>query len=233
MSVTDQSSYQFIDSGDFERLEKFGPYYVVRSCPTATWKRNLNIPEWEAVNRLEYQGTSGKVGSWYGVDKLSPEANWTTTFDNSLNFTLSPGPYGQIGVFPEQQASWKFIKQSCIDHVNAIKAKYPEPEQIKERYRKLCTSYDRASSNDKGAQTLPVPLTASESNRPTPLMRVMNGFAYTGIHMSLAYFYVSYLIVYDMYICVFRRIDVGRSASRRSRGKPTSIYIPSSIFFNS
>ena len=38
--------YELIDSGDFEKLERFGRYVVRRPEPQAIWRRSLTEEEW-------------------------------------------------------------------------------------------------------------------------------------------------------------------------------------------
>ena len=41
--------YELIDSGDFEKLERFGKYTVARPEPQAIWEKKLSIDEWEKL----------------------------------------------------------------------------------------------------------------------------------------------------------------------------------------
>ena len=104
-------SYQFIDSGNYKRIEQFGSYNVVRSCPSASWPPASSWTRFGA--KIMYDGTSGKAGTWNGLDLLDP--NWQVTFDLDqtttarIVFTLAPSDLGQVGVFPEQNENWRWI----------------------------------------------------------------------------------------------------------------------------
>lgn len=41
--------YELIDSGDFEKLERFGRYVVRRPEPQAIWRRSLTEEEWRRL----------------------------------------------------------------------------------------------------------------------------------------------------------------------------------------
>ena len=56
--------YQFLDCGDFMRLERFGSLLVSRSCPSAPGRRNPAAP-WTRSD-LSYEGRSGAAGVWRG-----------------------------------------------------------------------------------------------------------------------------------------------------------------------
>ena len=40
------SDYELIDSGSLEKLERFGPYFLIRPEPKAMWDRTLTEREW-------------------------------------------------------------------------------------------------------------------------------------------------------------------------------------------
>jgi 23S rRNA (cytosine1962-C5)-methyltransferase len=39
--------YELIDSGDFEKLERFGKYILIRPEPQALWSRSLDEDAWK------------------------------------------------------------------------------------------------------------------------------------------------------------------------------------------
>lgn len=102
-------SYEYIDSGNFLRLEKFGNYIVKRSCPSATWDYNKDITEWNKPD-LTYIGSSGKPGTWQGINPNQ----WQISIEN-MKFNLNISTFGQIGIFPEQIQNWKFIQNIVKD----------------------------------------------------------------------------------------------------------------------
>ena len=62
--------YELIDSGNFEKLERFGSYIMARPEPKALWDKSLSDGEW---NRLIH--TRFKTGA--GIEKAGKEDNAT------------------------------------------------------------------------------------------------------------------------------------------------------------
>ena len=54
--------YSLIDSGNFEKLERFGSYVLIRPEPKALWKPSLPEKEW-----LNMAHTKFTAGAGFGV----------------------------------------------------------------------------------------------------------------------------------------------------------------------
>jgi 23S rRNA (cytosine1962-C5)-methyltransferase len=50
--------YELIDSGDFEKLERFGKYILRRPEPQAVWRRSLSEQEWEKRSHASFSRKS-------------------------------------------------------------------------------------------------------------------------------------------------------------------------------
>ena len=48
--------YELVDSGDFEKLERFGTYYLRRPEPKALWHKSMSEEQWKRF----YMGDDGK-----------------------------------------------------------------------------------------------------------------------------------------------------------------------------
>ena len=66
--MSSDSDYQLIDSGDFQKLEKIGPYRFVRPSPQAVWRPRLADAEWQRFD-ARYVRYSG--GRWQMDDSQS------------------------------------------------------------------------------------------------------------------------------------------------------------------
>lgn len=113
--------YELIDSGDFEKLERFGSYILARPEPKALWNKSLPDKEWNRMAHTRFTagagfGRSGKEdsGSWSMLKKM-PE-QWTIRYNPEadvpgLDFNLRLGltSFKHVGVFPEQAPNWNFI----------------------------------------------------------------------------------------------------------------------------
>ncbi|MCS6796206.1 MAG: oxidoreductase, partial [Raineya sp.] len=49
LTPTYWQEYQLIDSGNFEKLERFGKYIVARPEPQAVWDKSLSEKEWQKM----------------------------------------------------------------------------------------------------------------------------------------------------------------------------------------
>ena len=99
----DVDDYELLDAGDGARLERFGSRVVSRPHPAA--ERGRRNPEaWSRVS-LAFQAGEG----WTGPDAATA---WDVTLAG-LRLELRPTRTGQVGLFPEQAASWVWLR----DHV--------------------------------------------------------------------------------------------------------------------
>jgi len=116
------TDYQLIDCGDFEKLERFGPYCLIRPESQAIWKKRLDDKQWNemahAKFKREQQKTSYRSGDpgngGWTFNKKMPE-NWNINCPLPTgNFTLklSLTSFGHVGIFPEQIENWHFIYDS-------------------------------------------------------------------------------------------------------------------------
>lgn len=102
--------YELIDSGDFEKLERFGNYITIRPEPQAVWNKQLAATEWNSMAQVKFMGVSSSSGKWDFLKKM-PE-NWNIHYDlgnASLVFNLALTKFKHVGVFPEQSTNWEFI----------------------------------------------------------------------------------------------------------------------------
>lgn len=125
--------YELIDSGNFEKLERFGNYILWRPEPKALWSKTLSDKEWEELAHTRFItgagfGRSGKEdsGTWKMLKKM-PE-QWYIRYNqpqpllNGLDFKLRLGltSFKHVGVFPEQAPNWNFIYRQTKDLVNRM-----------------------------------------------------------------------------------------------------------------
>jgi 23S rRNA (cytosine1962-C5)-methyltransferase len=90
--------YELVDVGGGRRLERFGDRLVDRPAPPAIDKP-LDPTSWaQADLRFEHDG------GWSG-----PREPWTVDFDG-LTFELRPTASGQVGLFPEQAANVRWLR---------------------------------------------------------------------------------------------------------------------------
>lgn len=110
------TEYELIDSGGFEKLERFGGYVLRRPEPQAVWPKSLSEKEWEARSQAWFKRTKGKDtsdnerGEWFL--KPSMPDRWFVEYrykEMRLKFRLGMTSFKHVGLFPEQAANWDFI----------------------------------------------------------------------------------------------------------------------------
>ena len=106
-STSSTSEYEYLDSGNLQRIERFGGILVTRPCPSATWGKKI-VSDWNNKDALVYD-KSIEPGQWKNMNKYDIE-NWLYKY-NSQIFKLYPSEQGQIGIFPEQHENWNWINQ--------------------------------------------------------------------------------------------------------------------------
>ena len=104
--------YELIDSGDFEKLERFGEFVLSRPEPQAIWNRSLPEGEWErladAVFRKDRK--SEDRGEW--VLRPGMKQQWFVEYaykDMKLRMRLGLTSFKHVGIFPEQAENWDWI----------------------------------------------------------------------------------------------------------------------------
>ena len=119
--------YELIDSGNFEKLERFGEYNMIRPEPQAIWSKNLSDAEWKNRAHVKFVPVSSSNGNWEFYKKM-PE-NWEINYNHealNLNFNLALTKFKHVGVFPEQSVNWDFI----FEKINTIKKNVEQPKVL-------------------------------------------------------------------------------------------------------
>lgn len=111
--------YELIDSGNGEKLERFGNYCIIRPEPKALWTPSLSYREWEKMAHTRFRpgagfGKAGKEdsGTWERLKRSDDQ--WHILYKgekNDFDFSLRLGltSFKHVGVFPEQSPNWEFI----------------------------------------------------------------------------------------------------------------------------
>lgn len=122
--------YELIDSGDYEKLERFGKYIIRRPEPQAVWRKSLPEKEWEDAADATFKKEKGKAsqdgndkGVW--VQKNGMPDQWFINYqykEMKLRFRLGLTSFKHVGVFPEQSENWDFI----YDTVRSLNVSEPK-----------------------------------------------------------------------------------------------------------
>lgn len=106
------SEYELIDSGEGQKLERFGPYQVVRPCAQALWKRSLSKQVWDEADAHFTRLPKSK----WSFKKEIP-LNWTIKH-RGLSFSIERTDFGHIGLFPEHSLLWDWIEDQVKGEEN-------------------------------------------------------------------------------------------------------------------
>ena len=120
------SDYALLDSGDGDKLERFGPYIFSRPEPQAIWKKNLSSKVWNNTSGKFISSSSTDndqiVGKW-SFEKNLPD-KWEINFEN-LKFFATPTPFRHLGFFPDQSPHWLWAAEKIKLHQQLFSKKTP------------------------------------------------------------------------------------------------------------
>jgi 23S rRNA (cytosine1962-C5)-methyltransferase len=133
LTTSVEKDYELLDSGDGEKLERFGKFVLSRPDPQALWSKNLSPAEWDKADGVFNRGGNDMEDSNDGKGKTSsknqssskgrwklnggmPE-KWQINFAG-LKFFIEPTPFKHVGLFPEQKGNWEWMS-------NIIKGQTP------------------------------------------------------------------------------------------------------------
>ena len=100
------ADYALIDCGDGEKLERYGPYRIVRPEAQAIWAKKLPRAEWDKADAVFTGDTDEEgLGRWRFPGQQLGET-WEMAFDGIPYFGRFTS-FRHVGVFPEQAAHWR------------------------------------------------------------------------------------------------------------------------------
>ncbi len=111
--------YKCLDSGDGEKVEKWGNYILRRPDPQIIWCKSSK-ELWNKCDAIYHR--SNKGGGYWEFNNKLPD-NWTINYKN-LKFKVSPTNFKHTGIFPEQAVNWDYvmdrIRNSKIDNFRVL-----------------------------------------------------------------------------------------------------------------
>ncbi len=118
------TDYQLIDTGGFEKLERFGQYILRRPEPQALWQKAMPIEEWELHAHASFfrnadkpdkhtLSDSNEAGNWQLRPDM-PQQWWVNYEYQNLHLQLRLGltSFKHVGLFPEQSENWNYIYEA-------------------------------------------------------------------------------------------------------------------------
>jgi 23S rRNA (cytosine1962-C5)-methyltransferase len=119
--VQPTNGYELLDSGDGEKMERYGEFVVARPDPQALWPKALPESEWAKAHAV-FSRDSKNTG--WELKKTLPE-KWQIDF-GGLKFWIKPTSFKHTGLFPEQQSNWDWLRQQ----VESRKSKVESPVRV-------------------------------------------------------------------------------------------------------
>ena len=98
--------YELLDSGDGRKLERFGKYVLARPCSQAMWRPSQPEAAWRRAD-ASFDREDGN--RWHGRSNLPAEWRIETA---GIRFRLGGTDFGHLGIFPEQRAQWRWIRET-------------------------------------------------------------------------------------------------------------------------
>jgi 23S rRNA (cytosine1962-C5)-methyltransferase len=110
--------YELLDSGEFEKLERFGNVILIRPEPQAIWERVWSEEDWKKKAQAHFTREQNEnyrfgeeiKGGWKKLKNI-PDS-WQIMYqynELTLNLRLALTSFGHVGMFPEQGENWNFI----------------------------------------------------------------------------------------------------------------------------
>lgn len=132
--------YELLDSGNYEKLERFGKYCLIRPEPKALWDKSLSNKEWQRAAQVRFSPGAGfskagkeDSGIWERLGKVDEQWYISYSSGKGPKFSLRLGltAFKHVGVFPEQAPNWEYIYCSTKAIVNkALAEGKPAPKVL-------------------------------------------------------------------------------------------------------
>jgi len=123
------TDYELIDTGGFEKLERFGQYILSRPEPQAVWNKALPQDKWESMANAIFRKETGKEGQsenergeW--IQKSGMPGQWWIDYrygNMQLRFRLGLTAFKHVGLFPEQAENWNYM----YDRIRGMQTEQP------------------------------------------------------------------------------------------------------------
>ncbi|MFD2612109.1 class I SAM-dependent methyltransferase [Paenibacillus gansuensis] len=104
-AAKDWIDYELIDTGDGDKLERWGSVVLRRPDPQIIWPLRKEEAHWKSADAHYHRSSSG--GGQWDYKKTIPE-RWTIAY-HDLKFHIKPTNFKHTGLFPEQAVNWQWM----------------------------------------------------------------------------------------------------------------------------
>jgi len=101
--------YQLLDSGNMRRLERIGPYLLVRPSLQAIWQPRRIDSDWERADGIYERSSNDDGGRWNFSRKVNREFE---VLYGDLQFHIKLTNFGHLGLFAEQLENWNWMRDA-------------------------------------------------------------------------------------------------------------------------
>jgi len=101
------SDYALLDSGGGRKLERYGPYTVVRPEPQCLWTPRLAADRWEGADAVFDPSDEEDAGRWR-FRQPRPKEVWPLGW-GKVRFQGRFTAFRHLAFFPEQAANWAWL----------------------------------------------------------------------------------------------------------------------------
>jgi len=117
-----KSDYELLDTGEGQKLERFGPYTFARPYENAVWNKTLDKKEWEKADGVFISGKAGAKPVWQmkNTEKTKLPKSWVMSHGD-VKFYATPTSFRHLSFFPEQASHWDFINTEIKNAGRRIK----------------------------------------------------------------------------------------------------------------
>ncbi len=108
------AAYALLDSGNGEKLERFGRFTLRRPDPQALWRPRLAAEEWTRRAELVFMRESDRGGRWErrgGAVSEEWEVEVAVGWTEPACLVIRPTPFKHVGLFPEQAVNWAWVEE--------------------------------------------------------------------------------------------------------------------------
>jgi 23S rRNA (cytosine1962-C5)-methyltransferase len=104
------NDWGLIDCGDGQKLERYGPYKVVRPEPQAMWRRAQN--DWDPDATFVPGSDEEGGGRW--IQHRPVPRQWQLA-RGDVRFNASLTPFRHLGFFPDMAPQWDWMRERAGD----------------------------------------------------------------------------------------------------------------------
>lgn len=111
LETAGDDDYALLDSGDGQKLERYGPLTLVRPEQQAIWAKRLPAERWQKADAVFTGNTEEEgMGRWHFPQAQLAET-WPMAFDG-MPYLGRFTAFRHVGVFPEQAAHWRAMRSA-------------------------------------------------------------------------------------------------------------------------